>query len=484
MACLVALLLLSLASPTAWAGSTELEALERQAEAVRFDPAVDLQADPQVVAVAVQALKDLQASVERLPEEQRDAGTLRLVEAYRNLARDLFAVPCPSGLDAQQCVVFRGALGEQVQRMLLGVVLHAAALERSDALSRRDRARLEGLTADLDGLAQAVRAAVEAVPSPPPPPVRPEVGSPQPLPEGWAPPAGEPGPEARFAVIRGIGSLRRATGEPLVDLGEDYAPGLDDLYVVELLGRRDGLAELRLGGEVDWDQHCVPHQTLSRFEAVRAWIPEAELMPVLSEDLALGYDDGTGFRLLPGAPVVDGSAWLDGQLISLPQGAATADSYRAGELRLERVYGPTRLPWDAAGTLGGEPFALRQPAFDHGDQLTVSASSPRGEERLITLTEKCGELRFLSAAPSTELEVGGVLGGIGGLIGGASTVTLGAGATVYWADGQPAGQVVRDQVLSRGDLFGDWLRCVERKLGSAEAPWVPLCFDPAELESP
>jgi hypothetical protein len=475
-------LLLHLGLSVAVAGSGDLKDIDRQAQAVRLDPDVNLQANPQIVAAAVQALKDLQASVDQLPEELRDAGTLRLVEAYHALASDLFAVPCPSGLDAEQCVLFRGAMGEQVQLMLTGVALHAVALEHSDTLSRRDRARLDALGPALEELSLAVRAAVEAMPKTPAPPPRPEVGSPQPLPDGWIAPTGESGPDARFAVIRGIADLRNDAGEPLVELGVNYEPGLDDLYAVELLGRSDGRAELRLGGVVDWDAHCVPHQTLTRFEAVRAWAPEEALLPILAQVVAVEHDDGTGFRLLPGAPVVDGSAWVDGQLVPVSPDAQTGRDYGSGQARLERIYSSHLLAWDASGTIGDQPFSLRQPDYDHGDALAVSTASARGEATLVTLTEKCGELRFLTATPTTEQELAGVLGGIGGLIGGSSTVTVPSGSIVYWADGQPAGQLVSDLILMSASLFGDDLRCLERKLGSAESPKVPVCFDPAALE--
>ena len=466
------------------AGSSELNAIDRQIEAVHLPPGADLQASPQVLSAAVQALQALDAAVQQLPPDLRDAGVLRLAEGYRLFAADLVVIPCPAGLDPTQCALFTGLLAERAQPVAAQATQSFAAVEHSTALARGDRRRLEALAEDLAALEQAIQAAIAAMAPATAAPPLPEPAAPQLPAPGWNSPVGRSGSDAQFAVIRGIGGLLRAPGEPLVLVDTAYAPSEDLLYVVELLGRGDGLAEIRLGGAVDWDTHCVPHQTLAPWVAVRAWIPEEELVELLAEELVRDHADGTGLRLLPGTPVLDGRAWLDGQRVPVPDGARTATDYRTGELRLERVYGPVQLPWTTTGHIGGEPFTLRQPDFDHNDALTVSASSPRGEHSLITLTERCGELRFMAPLPEPNGEFAGIFGALRGSGDDAPWVTLRPGTRVYWLDGRPAGQVVEEHAVLASELYGTPMRCLEPKLGSAEDQRVPLCFDPADLETP
>ena len=77
-----------------------------------------------------------------------------------------------------------------------------------------------------------------------------------------------------------------------------------------------------------------------------------------------------------------------------------------------------------------------------------------------------------------------MLANLFGSIGGADDtvwVTLRPGTRAYWADGQPAGQVVEEHRVLASDLFGTTMRCLEPRLGSAEDQRVPICFDPADL---
>lgn len=478
------LVITKLGIASALAATSELEALDQQLQAVHVAPGADLSSSPEDLLVAVQALQVMEATVGRLPEDQRDAGLLRLAEGYRILAGDLLAIPCPAQLDPVQCALFRGLLAEKAQPLATKAATGMVHLESSTALGRSDRRRRAALAAELGQLNQALEAATGAMPSAQAPPPRPEPGNPQQPAVGWNPPSGRAGEDARFAVIRGIAGLLRESGEPVATADPAHPPGEDQLYVVELMGRQDGLAEVRLGGAVDWEKHCVPHQTLARWVAIRAWIPEEALLPVVAEDLVVEHTDGTGLRLLPGAPVLDGQAWLDGQLISLPEGAHTTGDYGADETRLQRVYGADRIPWATTGSMGGEPFALRQAAYDYNDMLTISSATPRGDASLITLTARCGELRFLAPAPEPSAQLGGVLGLLGGAAGDAVRVTLRPGTPVYWVDGQAAGQVVEEHSMLASELYGTSMRCLEAKVGSAEARHVPLCFDPADLGEP
>ncbi len=468
----------------ALAGTSSLKSLDRQLEAVHLPPSADLQAQPQLLAEAVQALQALEAGVQQLPDDQRDAGLLRLADGYGTLARDLLSIPCPGELDESQCALFRGLLAEKAEPLSVRASTVLGGIMTSDALGRADRQRREDLGARMVELAYDLKAAKGEMPQAPPPPERPEPAAPQAAPAGWMAPAGEAEQLARFAIIHGIGGLQRASGEPIVSVGEAYSAGVDQLYVVELLGRRDGLAELRLGGVVDWDSHCVPHQTLSRFVAVRAWIPESDLLPVVGEDLVVDHDDGTGLLFLPGTPVIDGRLWLHGQLFPLPASAYTVHDYGSNATRHQRVYGDVRIPWGTTGTIGGEPFALRQPSYDHNEDFAVSSVAPRGDQSLFDVSLKCGGYRFLGETPPPGDPLAGIFGALGGGARGAAAITVPAGTRLYWADGQPAGQTVEDQTIDRSELFGSAMRCVERRLGSAEEHRVALCFDPADLESP
>jgi hypothetical protein len=474
-----------LSTAVAHAGSAELEALDRQLGDLHIPVDTELQANPRVLAEAAQALQAIELAAGALPEDQRDAGLLRVAEAYHRFAADLLALPCPAGLDLEQCALFTGLLAEKAQPLATKAATGLRALDDSDDLDRRDRRRLAALAQDLGQLNQALAVALVAMPRAPVPAPRAEPASPEPVPTGWSAPAGRPAQPGRFAIVQGLDALLvEPGGQPILSVGEPYAAGVDQLYVVELLDRQGGFAEVRLGGEVDWDEHCVPHQTLGRWIAVRAWVPEAALVPVVSEDVLVEHADGTGLRLLPGTPVLDEGAWLDGQLVPLPAGGRTALEYGGEAPRLQREHGAQRLPWSTAGSLGGEPFTLRQPAYDHNDALTVTSVIPHGEGSLVTLSERCGELRLLAPAAEPAAELSGVLGGISGWGADTEWVTLRVGALVYWEDGRPAGRVVRDHIVAEAELYGTSMRCVETKLGSAEDLKIPLCFDPADLESP
>jgi len=464
----------------ALAGSAELDALDRQLEAVHLAPGA-VAPNPEALMAAVQALQALEAAVGKLPADQRDAGLVRLADGYQILARDLLAFPCPDPLDPELCAVFLGLLAERAQPMVDRAATVLEGIQASTALSRREHQRRDALAADLGELERTIESAVGAMARSEPAMVRAEPGSPQSPAPGWSPPAGAAAPDARFAVIRGIAALRHASGETVVPTDPSYSAGKDQLYVVELLGRNGGLAELRLGGEVNWDAHCVPHQTLARWVAIRAWVPEAELLDLVADDLVVDHADGTGLRLLPGAPVLDGQVWLDGQLIPVPKGAPTARDYGARETRLERAYSAEKIPWTTTVNLGGEPLALRQPAYDHNDALTISSATPRGNLSLITLTERCGELRFLAPPPEPPEQRSGLFGALGERGDPAAWHTLQPGTRAYWADGQPAGQVVEEHAVLASELYGTSLRCLEIGLGSAEGLRVPLCFDPADL---
>lgn len=478
------LLITLLCAAPAQAGPAEIEALDQLLEAVQLAPGVDPTTNPQALADAVLALQALEAAVATLPDDQHDAGLLRLAEGYHGFAADLVAIPCPQGLDQEQCALFTGLLAERAQPLATRAAQGLAAIAHSTALSRGDRKRREALAAGLASLNQALFGAVSAMPRPQQPPPRPEPVAPRASSPGWTPPAGQPSAASRFAVIRGVGGLLRAPGDPVLLADPGDPASADQLYVVELLGRSDGLAELRLGGEVAWDQHCVPHQTLERWVTVRAWLPEDQLLEVVAAEVVEDHADGTGLRLLPGVPVVEGHAWLAGQLVPLPDGARTATDYGAGEPRLEIVHSSEQIPWTTTGQIGSEPFELRQPAYDHNDAMVVSSAVSRGGTSLIVLTERCGELRFTAPLTQPLVQATGVLGGLMGGMGPTDWTTLRPGTKVYWINGQPAGQVLTEFTVLSSELRGAAMRCLEPKLGSAEGWKVPLCFDPADLETP
>ena len=320
--------------------------------------------------------------------------------------------------------------------------------------------------------------------------------APRPLPsppvapaEGWTPPPTTGAADARFALVWGNAELRRFPDDPEPMRVHDYADAErldhpDALYLIEVLGGgEDSLVEARLGGDVTWERHCVGSNLLERWTAVRVWIESGDLVEVLAEELAVEHEDGTGIRLMVGTPLLGDSAWVYGQLVQIPADAVRGIDYPADALRLEPWFSSDPVRWGEQGSVGGQPFVVRQPAYDHNDGTFLSASKPVDGGSLVTLTRRCGEIRFLTEGLAAAEQSAGIFG-IHGRAMDEDRVTLAVGTRLHWLDGRPAGQVAEERTLERGLLYGEEMRCVAVELATThdELPTqkVPICVRPED----
>jgi hypothetical protein len=488
---IVALFLLTVVASPAQAAPPELRTLDRQVKAIDVAFTGDAEADIERLRVAVDTLRELKRAADDLPDELRPAGRVRVADAHLRLAEGLLDAPCPSELTGEQCDLYRGLLPGRAEPLVTAAGQVAALIGPDEELARSDRRRLEKLHAAIEVAASRIADATEAMGgvegdaadhrAAPSPPVAPA--------EGWTPPPAMGGDDARFALVWGNAELRRFPDDPQPLRAYEYPdaerrehPGA--VYLIEVLdGGGDGLVEARLGGGVTWERHCVGSNLLERWTAVRVWVEPGDLVEVLAEELAVDHEDGTGIRLMAGTPLIGDRAWVDGQLIPVPDGAVRAQHYPADTQRLQPSYSSNGLVWGTGGTVGGQPFALRQPAYDHNHETYLSSSRPVDGGVLVTLTRRCGEIRFLTGSLPPEDTAAGIFGLLGGAMG-EDRVTLAAGTRLHWLDGRPAGQVAEERVLEGGLLYGEEMRCVDVELATthdALAPRpVPLCVRPED----
>lgn len=492
--CLISLTMAFAAAARAVPG--EIKDLDQKIENLPFEITGDPAADEEALRAALATLQEITAAVDALPEKLRLRGRVRLAEAHLTLAESLLAAPCPGELSDAQCLVFRGHLAEQVDPLIMAAALAGAMVEMDlrlgqGTLPAADRERLDDTLVALTDAASRIDVWTTMVPdSSERQSSRPVPQAPRELDPGWEPPPAEPREGAHYSLVWGNTELHRTPDDPepirMYDYAEDLrSPYPDAVYLVEVLGEdADGLLEVRIGGDMGWDRHCTGNGIGIHWTALRVWIEPADRVEILAAELSVEHADGTGLRLMPGTPLMGDQAWLNGQLVPLPDGAERALSYTADAPRLEQVFGSSRIPWATEGRLGGAPFAVRQPAIDHGDDLGVSSWEPTEGGALVRYTRRCGEVRFLmeGAQPDESPAQAGILGA---LMGDTETVRLPPGTRLYWADGRPAGQVsTRGVTLEAWQLYGEQMRCVNVPLattqGDLRQPSVPVCFLPGD----
>jgi len=291
----------------------------------------------------------------------------------------------------------------------------------------------------------------------------------------------------------GNAELYRTPDDPAPLRAYDY-PDADRLlhanalYAAPVLGEGDGgRIEVRLGGNLEWSRHCVGSNLLPYWTAVRVWIDPEDLVEVLDEEVVVDHEDGTGVRLMPGTPLVGDRAWLDGQLVPVPAGAIRSKTYPGDAPRLDPMEMAHSIPWDSPGTLGGEPYAVRRPDYQYGDELWISWASPTDGGHVVALRDGCGEIRFLMDGDKPT-EPSGLWGIMGGTEDTRSQVVFPAGTTLYWIDGTPAGVTTQDHGYEPAQVYGDAMRCVDHEIINtmrALPPLtVPLCVRPDDVVTP
>ena len=261
------------------------------------------------------------------------------------------------------------------------------------------------------------------------------------------------------------------------------------MYVVEVNDdiETSGLVEVRLGGEVEWTRHCVGSNPMPPWATIRAWVDPADMVPVLAEEAAFGHDDGTGVHLMPGTPRIGDLARLDGQLVPIPPDAPWATTYSGDVARLEEGTVTAQFSWDVAGTIGGEPFAVRRPGTQYGDEFYVEGWASDAGGGLVTHKHRCGEARF-RVGPDVAPGVAAGLLGVLGMAAEGEWISVSAGTQLYWEDGTGAGLVSRDHSFNSEHLRGDELRCVDVDIAPAPrgltANKVSLCAQAGDWVTP
>jgi hypothetical protein len=293
----------------------------------------------------------------------------------------------------------------------------------------------------------------------------------------------------RFALVWGNAELYRSPEDPAPMRAYDYDDGSrleipDAMHMVQVIGDVDagGLVEVSLGGDVVWERHCVGNNLMPHWATIRAWVDVADLVPVLAEEVGVEHEDGTGVRLMPGTPRVGDQAWFEGQLVPIPNGAAWTTTYSGDVARLAGAPATAHFSWDISGTIGGEPFHVRQPGFQYGEWFYVDDWAAGDDGGLITQRDGCGEVRFRLDRDVVPDETAGALG-VFGMQAEGEWVTIPAGTPVYWSDGTDAGVVSLDHRVEAAGVSGESMRCVEEPIVPAlrgmTANTVSLCA-PAE----
>ncbi len=463
----------------------------------------DLATDEALLREALATMQRIHEVADQLPEVQQTAGRIREAEASLRVTEILLGAPCPEDLTTVQCEMYGEEFARQAEPAHYTAALAAGLVEMAlelggETLSDSDQARYDQLLEDLDAADAVLDERLDQRmgffpganrPDPPPPVVIQEA---QALPQGWQPPLTDTRGDARHALVWGNAELLRFPEDPapvrLYGYPDDKRAWYPDaIYLVHLLGETaDGLLEVRLGGPVTWERHCVGNDVLPWWTAVRAWVSPDDVVEVLANEVAREHEDGTALRLQPGTPLMRDEAWLHGQLVPIPDDVVRTTSYPADAPRLERVRSGDHVPWAQSAVLGGQPLPLRQPAFDHNDHLYISSWTAMDHGALVTLTSECGELRFSTPGSRPTADDDTVGGVIGGMMGDVELLRIPAGTLLYWPDGSPAGEAVQPYTVRRTSLLEGPMQCLDlplvQTLDDLTDPRTTLCVRPEDLE--
>ena len=324
----IALLAALIAIPSvALATDPAIRDLERKTESIVFSVTGDDMADAEQLKGCLAILHEILRAADELPEDLQAQGRIRVAEANLRLAGQLMAIPVPGELTEEQGTIFRGELADHAEPLVMAASL-AAGIVQMDIdmgglkLPGPEKRRLIAFFAAATEMDERVQAWKQtprlfSLEDPEPRPPRPEPAPPAPIPEGWAPPPNEDTPDASFALVWGNATLRRSPDDPepvrMYDFPDEERESYPDaIYAVRVLGENDdGLLEVRLGGNTDWNSHCVGTSLLEHWVAVRGWIEPDDRVRVVAEDEWVDFPDGTGVRLMAGTPIVGDQGWLN-----------------------------------------------------------------------------------------------------------------------------------------------------------------------------
>jgi hypothetical protein len=348
------------------------------------------------------------------------------------------------------------------------------------------------------------------------------------------PPQAEP-PPSGHAVAK-VGSLLffSSTG----DVGFELPPvGTSAGMTVNVVGEQDGRLVVETLVTEPAEHHCTATlDGLADFR-LRLYLAEAELLPVLTEELEHAFADGTKIRLARGVPVPPTSTEIvargtavrvpvpaerlgrfyppgppfaseggDGKLHALEGEALTYDGRALDEANLYREGGEV-IRFGATERTGDALVTVRNPCLEATGLVSLarlgagSAMTPPGGAIAVLKAREsgAGEGGMFAMVDSDEDVWGGLTGtevgeayGVGGLglVGTGPTEKaweVKAGVAITWADGRPAGQVTADHRFKAAPRDQGGRSCFDAPLVEGQVTTVTLCFAPGdvgEVEAP
>jgi len=349
----------------------------------------------------------------------------------------------------------------------------------------------------------------------------------------------EPPPSGHAVAKVGALLFTASTGDVGFELPPlSSAPGM----TVNVVGKQDDRLVVETLVTEPAEHHCAATlDGLSDFR-LRLYVAQADLLPVLTEELVHEPGDGTKLRLARGVPVPPGSAEIlvrgtpvratvpaerlgrfyapaqpfspegrDGTLVADERHALTYGGHTLDETNLYREGGDL-VRFGATERTGDALVTVRNPCLE----ATVLVSSerlhaaPKGLYPMRAASEPSGILgvmredsgHFLASPYGSAFAEGSddedVWGGLTGTetgeaygVGGLGLVGTGGGAkkayevkagtAITWADGRPAGQVTADHRFDVAPRNEGGRSCFDAPLVTGQATTLTLCFTPSDV---
>jgi hypothetical protein len=408
----------------------------------------------------VEQLGELRRLSDQPPPWLVDETRLRLGEGFLEIARALLGVPCPAGLDEQECTPFRDALVEQAEPMLQQAEVLLLGSEPSK-LPEFDRVRLQEAYERLAEL----RGEPTRLSDPPGlPDEQPLTAEPIRYSLVWA--------DARFATHR------NGTGHELRD--REWFDGreahIGEVLLVHVVGAAGQYTEVEVVPAEAW-RHCSDDPPVDPAYRVRFFVLPQDLAPVLTTAFEHSWQDGTSVTLRPGVPVGDGKVALQGLVLPLPE----LPTIQVGldYLPPERWRGPARdlgpLPLPSNPTVAGRSVSTI-------GLWPPSAEAWNEDVGLATFASPCGTAVVHSDRAPVAAEPGEIVGVLARM---STRQRAAEGTRLYWPDGSAAGEMAMDRTFTQEQLTGVGFRCFSTPFGRRREghrqPDLRLCIMEEDL---
>jgi TonB family protein len=280
------------------------------------------------------------------------------------------------------------------------------------------------------------------------------------------------------------------------------APGI----AVHVVGEESGRLVIETLSNQPPEHHCAATlEGLASFR-LRFHVSKDDLLPVLTEPIAHPFVDGTKIEVAAGVAVPRGESEISvrGTPITLTvPSMLTARSYEPGAPfsteGADGILAP--LAGHALTYYGGKPLA-EDALFNGGGGATLFGTTERSDDALVTVRNACLEATVRVSTQRLRTQVTGLMrGAVGdgdddvwgaltgteiaeayGMGGGGTSQMAKAGATIWWADGQQAGQVVSDHRFATAPRDEGGRKCFDVQLVARNPAVLALCFASVDLE--